>query len=107
MKQLGVEFGVTPQAVSKLCDDHEIPKPGYGYWTLRDMGRPVQKPTLSIATREANELIAIDPKRPRASKPPPPPIKQKLAPPLKLASAEPKGDAKKLETSTFADLCRE
>jgi hypothetical protein len=61
------------------------------------MGRPVEKPTLSIATREANELIAIDPKRPRASTPPPPPpppIKPKLAPPLKLASAEPKGDAK-------------
>lgn len=48
MKQLAVEFGVTPQAVSKLCDEFDIPKPGYGYWTLREMGRPVEKPWIGF-----------------------------------------------------------
>lgn len=68
MKQLAVEFGVTPQAVSKLCDEFDIPKPGYGYWTLREMGRPVGRPSLAVESRAADQLITIEAKSPRAPK---------------------------------------
>ncbi len=70
MKQLAVEYGITPQALSKLCDELDISKPGYGYWTLRGMGRPVEKPFLSLAARQADELITIEPVAQRQRKSP-------------------------------------
>lgn len=87
MKQLAVEFGVTPKAISKLCDDYGIPKPGYGYWTLRDMGRPVEKPSLSVNSHPPDQMIIIEAKPPRIPKPSPP-IKPKRTATTKSAPSE-------------------
>jgi hypothetical protein len=61
MKRLGPELGLTASQLSLICNQYEIDKPGYGYWTLRDMGRPVVKPPLGPTTRGADDLVSLDP----------------------------------------------
>lgn len=43
---LAAELGVTDVGLRKICDRHEIPTPGRGYWAQVRAGRTFPRPQL-------------------------------------------------------------
>ncbi len=66
LARLADEMGVSPQALAKACDEHEIsrPAPHGGYWTLVDMGRQPEPTPLSGAPGD-RKMITLKRRRRR------------------------------------------
>lgn len=60
--QLANEFGISDVAITKICKKHKIPRPGPGYWTKVEVGKPVDQPQLPAIPNP--ETIYIHPNPP-------------------------------------------
>ena len=43
MLKLAKEFGISDVGLAKLCKRNNIPRPGLGYWSKVQFGKPVKK----------------------------------------------------------------
>jgi hypothetical protein len=68
LKYLAQEFETDPVRLSECCRAHAIPTPGHGYWTLRQMGRSVEKTPLGPAPDGLADLVEIAPRPVRVRK---------------------------------------
>jgi hypothetical protein len=68
LKYLSQEFETDPVRLSECCRAHAIPTPGHGYWTLRQMGRSVERTPLGPAPDGLTDLVEIPPRPVRARK---------------------------------------
>ena len=58
MRKLAPKYGISDVALSKICKKLNIPKPGPGYWTKVEMGKPVgERPQLPPAPEGLDQLI--------------------------------------------------
>lgn len=92
LKQLAPEFGVEPNQLSAVCKAFQIPTPPPGYWTLMEMGKPVERAPLPPAPDGVGETVTIEAKAKRmrrAVSPPPPPQTQENADVLPAIHAPP------------------
>src|ERR1700733_11954397 len=66
MQKLAVEFGLSGRGLAKLCDRHQIPVPGRGYWARLQFGQKPVRSQLPKITNVALDSILIVPheKRP-------------------------------------------
>jgi len=103
--KVATELGLSDTAVRKMCDRHDIPVPGRGYWAQVTAGRTFAKPRLRPAKNATLETItfvgaaqpspeikaAAEQLKAKARKPEPP--RETLAPGEDVAEdALPKGD---------------
>jgi len=66
MHKLAVEFGLSGRGLAKLCERHQIPVPGRGYWARLQFGQKPVRAQLPKITKIALDTILIVPheKRP-------------------------------------------
>ena len=114
MSRLAPGFEIAPQALSKICDEFEISRPDNRYWTLRSMGRSVEKPSLRVESRTADQLITIEAKPTRTPKQAPPIKPKRLAasksapshdrPTSMAAAPEPSAAAASLSAASMPEI---
>jgi len=55
LNKLSDELGVAGAKLGKICDEHGIPRPPHGHWTLLEMGREVT--ITPLPTPEKGQLV--------------------------------------------------
>jgi hypothetical protein len=48
MHRLAKEFGYSDVGLAKLCEKHDIPRPGLGYWRRLELGQKPSRPPLRV-----------------------------------------------------------
>jgi hypothetical protein len=48
MRQLAEVYGLSDVGLAKICDRHDIPRPGRGYWAKKEHGKPVEHTPLPM-----------------------------------------------------------
>jgi hypothetical protein len=59
LSRIAAEFGVSDTALRKMCDRHDIPTPGRGYWAQVASGKSFPKPQLRPVTDPRLETVRI------------------------------------------------
>lgn len=59
LSTIAAEFGISDTALRKICDRHDIPTPGRGYWAKVASGKTFPKPKLRPAKRPDLEVVGI------------------------------------------------
>ena len=94
LRRLAEEFGIETIAIREACERANIPRPEprSGYWTKKEMRKPVEQPALGPAPEGCAELLVIEARvaRPRRQ-PPSPTIKANVeaATPGEIEAPEP------------------
>ena len=87
------DHGLTPKAIIDACREHDIPRPGSGYWTQRDFGKVVPRVPLppkldnGVVILRTAGMNGVAKAKPRTRHVPPPSIDP--AQPKSLDEAEP------------------
>jgi hypothetical protein len=68
MCHLAKEYGVSSYRLTRICDDHEIPRPGNDYWPLLRLNLDVERTPLPPSPASLAEPIIIE-TNPRSKKP--------------------------------------
>ncbi len=74
MNRLGMEFGISGNGLTKICDRLEIPYPPRGYWAKKQAGKPVVTFKLPPRKGDVPEWVDVQPTVPK-----PPPLPNVLA----------------------------
>jgi hypothetical protein len=85
--KVAAELGVSDTAVRKMCDRHDIPVPGRGYWAQVAAGKTFPKPNLRPAKTASLDSITF------VGAPQPSPEVKVAAERLKAQTAQPKPPA--------------
>ena len=72
MQKLAVEFGLSGRGLAKLCERHQIPVPGRGYWARLQFGQKPARTQLPKSMNIGLDTIAIIPHEKRPSEIPRP-----------------------------------
>ncbi|MDO8798956.1 hypothetical protein [Phenylobacterium sp.] len=59
LSTIAAEFGISDTALRKICDRHDIPTPGRGYWAKVTSGQTLPKPKLRPAKSPELEVVGI------------------------------------------------
>jgi hypothetical protein len=59
MHRLAKEFGYSDVGLAKLCEKHDIPRPGLGYWRRIELGQKPERPPLPIVEQPNPYRIEI------------------------------------------------
>lgn len=59
LSRIAAEFGVSDTALRKMCDRHDIPTPGRGYWAQIASGKSFPRPALRPAAAPHLETVRI------------------------------------------------
>ena len=59
LTKVAAEFGVTSTALKKICDRHDIPVPGRGYWAAVASGKVFPRPGLRPVEDHRLEEVLI------------------------------------------------
>jgi len=59
LSKIAAEFGVSDTALRKMCDRHDIPTPGRGYWAQVASGKSFPRPQLRPAKEPRLETVRI------------------------------------------------
>ena len=59
LSRIAAEFGVSDTALRKMCDRHDIPTPGRGYWAQVASGKSFARPHLRPAKEARFETVSI------------------------------------------------
>jgi len=59
LSTIAAEFGISDTALRKICDRHDIPTPGRGYWAKVAAGQTFPKPKLRPAKSPNLEVVGI------------------------------------------------
>lgn len=59
LSRIAAEFGVSDTALRKMCDRHDIPTPGRGYWAQVGSGKALARPQLRPAKDARFETVSI------------------------------------------------
>lgn len=59
LSTIAAEFGISDTALRKICDRHDIPTPGRGYWAKVASGKTFPKPKLRPAKSPDLEIVGI------------------------------------------------
>lgn len=75
LNKVAPELGLSATALARICQSHNIPYPGSGYWTKKAMGLPVETISLppageggdriELAPRKASDRKRKSPQRPK------------------------------------------
>lgn len=75
LNKVAPELGLSATALARVCQSHNIPYPGSGYWTKKAMGLPVETVSLppageggdriDLAPRKASDRTRKSPQRPK------------------------------------------
>lgn len=67
LNKLSDELGVAGAKLGKICDEHGIPRPPHGHWTLLEMGREVTITPLPTPEKGQLENFEIPKVRPKST----------------------------------------
>jgi hypothetical protein len=59
MHRLAKEFGYSDVGLAKLCEKHNIPRPGLGYWRRLELGQKPERPRLPVVEQPNPYRIEI------------------------------------------------
>jgi hypothetical protein len=59
MHRLAKEFGYSDVGLAKLCEKHNIPRPGLGYWRRLELGQKPERPPLPVVEQPNPYRIEI------------------------------------------------
>jgi hypothetical protein len=59
MHRLAKEFGYSDVGLAKLCEKHNIPRPGLGYWRRVELGQKPERPPLPVVEQPNPYRIEI------------------------------------------------
>jgi hypothetical protein len=59
MHRLAKEFGYSDVGLAKLCEKHNIPRPGLGYWRRVELGQKPERPPLPVVEQPSPYRIEI------------------------------------------------
>jgi len=59
MHRLAKEFGYSDVGLAKLCEKHNIPRPGLGYWRRLELGQKPERPPLPVVEQTNPYRIEI------------------------------------------------
>ena len=59
LSRIAAEFGVSDTALRKMCDRHDIPTPGRGYWAQVASGKSFTRPQLRPVRDARFETVRI------------------------------------------------
>jgi hypothetical protein len=59
MHRLAKEFGYSDVGLAKLCEKHNIPRPGLGYWRRLELGHKPERPPLPVVEQPTPYRIEI------------------------------------------------
>ncbi len=59
MYRLAKEFGYSDVGLAKLCEKHNIPRPGLGYWRRLELGQKPSRPSLPVVEQPNPYRIEI------------------------------------------------
>jgi hypothetical protein len=63
MRTLAKEFKISDVGLKKICDRHDVPTPGLGYWAKVAHGKKVTQTKLPTKTGGEPDVIVIEPER--------------------------------------------
>lgn len=63
MRTLAKEFQISDVGLKKICDRHEVPTPGVGYWAKVAHGKKVTQTKLPKTKDGEPDLIVIEPEQ--------------------------------------------
>jgi len=64
MHRLAKEFGYSDVGLAKLCEKHNIPRPGLGYWRRLELGQKPERPPLPVVEQPNPYQIEIAIRKP-------------------------------------------
>lgn len=64
LTEIAEDIGITSTGLKKICDRHDIPTPGRGYWAQVRAGKTYPRPRLRAARSPALETVVIQGARP-------------------------------------------
>jgi hypothetical protein len=67
MHRLAKEFGYSDVGLAKLCEKHNIPRPGLGYWRRLELGQKPERPPLPVVEQPTPYRIEIAVREPLLS----------------------------------------